>query len=122
MCVCVCVCVCVVCVWQLCSALQCCHAHGIAHRDIKPENILLVGDMSAVKLTGFDLAARTVLGPSYTNCGSPVLAIPRNFFFLISAFNPPCAFLLFVYMIVSALYYYRFHHHRILLIACLFFL
>lgn len=37
---------------QLCSALKCCHLHGVYHRDLKPENVLLDAT-EGVKLADF---------------------------------------------------------------------
>lgn len=40
---------------ELCSVLECLHAHGIIHRDIKPSNILLAQD-GHIRLIDFDAA------------------------------------------------------------------
>ena len=47
--------------WQLCRAIEFCHAHNVIHRDIKPEN-LLVSKHGALKLCDFGFA-RTLAGP-----------------------------------------------------------
>ena len=47
--------------WQLCRALEFCHAHNVIHRDIKPEN-LLVSKNGVLKICDFGFA-RTLAGP-----------------------------------------------------------
>jgi len=47
--------------WQLCRAIEFCHAHNVIHRDIKPEN-LLVSKSGILKLCDFGFA-RTLAGP-----------------------------------------------------------
>ena len=47
--------------WQLCRALEFCHAHNVIHRDIKPEN-LLVSKNGILKICDFGFA-RTLAGP-----------------------------------------------------------
>ncbi|KAJ3200222.1 hypothetical protein HDU67_002232, partial [Dinochytrium kinnereticum] len=62
---------------QMISAIQYCHANGIAHRDLKPENILLDAN-SNVKLIdfGFSNVMRNDKGLE-TFCGSAAYAAPE---------------------------------------------
>ena len=63
--------------YQLCQALACCHASGVAHRDVKLENVLLDARRD-VKLIDFGLAAFTSPGRKLeTHCGSPSYAAPE---------------------------------------------
>ena len=39
--------------WQLCRAIEFCHAHNVIHRDIKPENLLMNLDDHTLKLCDF---------------------------------------------------------------------
>ncbi|KAJ3191253.1 MAP microtubule affinity-regulating kinase 1 [Irineochytrium annulatum] len=62
---------------QILSAVQYCHANGIAHRDLKPENILLDSE-GKIKLIDFGFA--NVMRENKqldTFCGSPAYAAPE---------------------------------------------
>ncbi|CAM9306270.1 unnamed protein product, partial [Phaeothamnion confervicola] len=48
--------------FQLCCAIDWCHAHGIMHRDIKPENLLVSRRTDELKLCDFGFA-RPVAAP-----------------------------------------------------------
>jgi cyclin-dependent kinase-like len=53
--------------WQLCRAIQYCHAHNVIHRDIKPENLLL-SKSGVLKLCDFGFArALGDTGAAYTD-------------------------------------------------------
>lgn len=65
---------------QLVSAIQYCHAKGIAHRDLKLENILLDRDGKTIKLIDFGFSNFTShYSKLSTFCGSPPYAAPELF-------------------------------------------
>ncbi|XP_060035145.1 MAP/microtubule affinity-regulating kinase 4-like, partial [Erinaceus europaeus] len=61
---------------QLVSAVQYCHAKGIAHRDLKPENILLES-RGRVKVIDFGLSVNFLQQTMDTLCGTPVYMAPE---------------------------------------------
>ena len=66
--------------YQLMSALNYCHQHGICHRDLKPENLLLDGHGN-LKLSDFGLCSvfkyKGKERPLNDACGSPPYAAPE---------------------------------------------
>ena len=63
--------------FQILSAIDYSHNHGVAHRDIKPENILL-DEFKNVKLGDFGLSGRMIDGEFMkTSCGSANYAAPE---------------------------------------------
>ncbi|KAG5456694.1 MAG: kinase-like domain-containing protein, partial [Olpidium bornovanus] len=61
---------------QILSAVQYCHAHGVAHRDLKPENILVDKD-GVLKLIDFGFSNLMRKGSHLdTFCGSAAYAAP----------------------------------------------
>lgn len=63
---------------QIVSALEYCHANGIAHRDLKPENIFLDRNCTCVKLGDFDLSGIIGDGTFFdVSCGTPSYAAPE---------------------------------------------
>ncbi|XP_043287744.1 MAP/microtubule affinity-regulating kinase 4-like isoform X2 [Venturia canescens] len=64
---------------QILSAVEYCHATGIAHRDLKAENLLLDSQMN-VKIADFGFSNRFVPGERLSTwCGSPPYAAPEVF-------------------------------------------
>lgn len=63
--------------YQILSAVEYCHLHGVAHRDIKPENILL-DEFKNIKLGDFGLSNCMKDGEFMkTPCGSANYAAPE---------------------------------------------
>lgn len=63
--------------WQLLSALEYLHEHGICHRDLKPENIL-INEYGELKIIDFGLGnfcGRDAILNTF--CGSPDFACPE---------------------------------------------
>jgi len=58
------------CGWQICSALQYLHNHGVVHRDLKPSNLFLSDD-GLIKLGDFGIAL-DVQSPDITEQGMTV--------------------------------------------------
>ncbi|KIY46778.1 Pkinase-domain-containing protein, partial [Fistulina hepatica ATCC 64428] len=65
--------------YQICRALEYCHAKGITHRDLKPENILLTKDSPpTVKIADFGLGKMVdSLTHLKTMCGTPAYLAPE---------------------------------------------
>ncbi|KAI4485780.1 hypothetical protein M0804_006269 [Polistes exclamans] len=64
---------------QILSAVEYCHATGIAHRDLKAENLLLDAQMN-VKIADFGFSNRFAPGERLSTwCGSPPYAAPEVF-------------------------------------------
>ncbi|XP_012273032.1 MAP/microtubule affinity-regulating kinase 3 [Orussus abietinus] len=64
---------------QILSAVEYCHASGVAHRDLKAENLLLDGQMN-VKIADFGFSNRFAPGERLSTwCGSPPYAAPEVF-------------------------------------------
>ncbi|KAK0098691.1 hypothetical protein PV326_005102 [Microctonus aethiopoides] len=64
---------------QILSAVEYCHAIGVAHRDLKAENLLLDAQMN-VKIADFGFSNRFVPGEKLSTwCGSPPYAAPEVF-------------------------------------------
>ncbi|XP_058797166.1 MAP/microtubule affinity-regulating kinase 4-like isoform X2 [Phymastichus coffea] len=64
---------------QILSAVEYCHATGVAHRDLKAENLLLDAQMN-VKIADFGFSNRFAPGERlHTWCGSPPYAAPEVF-------------------------------------------
>ncbi|XP_034943750.1 serine/threonine-protein kinase SIK2-like [Chelonus insularis] len=64
---------------QILSAVEYCHAIGVAHRDLKAENLLLDAQMN-VKIADFGFSNRFVPGERLSTwCGSPPYAAPEVF-------------------------------------------
>ncbi|XP_066602833.1 MAP/microtubule affinity-regulating kinase 3-like isoform X2 [Prorops nasuta] len=64
---------------QILSAVEYCHATGVAHRDLKAENLLLDSQMN-VKIADFGFSNRFSPGERLSTwCGSPPYAAPEVF-------------------------------------------
>ena len=64
---------------QILSAVEYCHATGVAHRDLKAENLLLDAQMN-VKIADFGFSNRFSPGERLSTwCGSPPYAAPEVF-------------------------------------------
>ena len=64
---------------QILSAVEYCHAKGVAHRDLKAENLLLDSQMN-VKIADFGFSNRFAPGERLSTwCGSPPYAAPEVF-------------------------------------------
>ncbi|XP_008207066.1 MAP/microtubule affinity-regulating kinase 4 [Nasonia vitripennis] len=64
---------------QILSAVEYCHATGVAHRDLKAENLLLDAQM-CVKIADFGFSNRFAPGERLSTwCGSPPYAAPEVF-------------------------------------------
>lgn len=64
---------------QILSAVEYCHAIGVAHRDLKAENLLLDAQMN-VKIADFGFSNRFTPGERLSTwCGSPPYAAPEVF-------------------------------------------
>ncbi|XP_015587965.1 serine/threonine-protein kinase MARK2 [Cephus cinctus] len=64
---------------QILSAVEYCHATGVAHRDLKAENLLLDAQMN-VKIADFGFSNRFTPGERLSTwCGSPPYAAPEVF-------------------------------------------
>ncbi|XP_076246932.1 uncharacterized protein LOC143186935 isoform X2 [Calliopsis andreniformis] len=64
---------------QILSAVEYCHATGVAHRDLKTENLLLDAQMN-VKIADFGFSNRFSPGERLSTwCGSPPYAAPEVF-------------------------------------------
>jgi serine/threonine protein kinase len=64
---------------QLLEALRYLDEQKILHRDLKPDNILLVDNLSTVKLCDFGLAKKREFHRVTTVCGSPLYMAPEIF-------------------------------------------
>merc|ERR1711990_958087 len=71
-------------VYQLCSALEHCHKHGVIHCDLKPENVICTGNPTHdavfdIKLTDFGLSKIVALDDhaKMGYCGTPLYVAPE---------------------------------------------
>lgn len=63
---------------QICAGIGFAHKKGIIHRDIKPQNLLLMGDMTTVKIADFGVARDSDTNSPITRVGTNIYAPPEH--------------------------------------------